>query len=124
MSRRKKPYKPLIPSSTPGSVLLRHVEEAVEANASWDDRILAAIMLVDPDCNRDEALQALRQSLDFYGAESFNEYEMSASFARGTVNLAAERVQQRRAHEEWVKRTDALLAARKSKLRVVLGGVT
>lgn len=134
MSARRKPpsgdrpYKPLIPPSTPGRTLLNRVADALEegAKASWDDRILAAIMLVSVDCDEQRAREALRPSYEFYGGSDFgsseNGTEGQASFARDTVVMAARRLQEARSKATWERGQNALLAKRKSKLRVLTGG--
>jgi hypothetical protein len=127
MSRRKQP-RPLIPTATAGRILLNRVADAVleSKKASWDDRILAAIMLVSVDCDEEQARGALQPTYDFYGRAEFGSSdggsEGDASFARGTVELAARRLQEARSAAKWEREENARLRKRKSKLRVIAGG--
>jgi hypothetical protein len=127
MSRRK-PYKPLIPPSTPGQKLLADVLEAVldAPKASWDARIKAAIMLVSIDCGIVEAQDALQPTYESCGRAEFGSSdhgnERQASFARNAVEKAARRLQDARANAEWEREENSRLEKRKSHLRVLAGG--
>lgn len=125
--RRRKPVVNLM-KAIPGQALLAAVGKATSgpSQASWDARMLAAIMLVSIDCSEEQAREALQPSYDFYGSTEFGSSdegtEGEASFARGTVDMAARRLQDARSHAEWEERANAMLEKRKSKLRVVKGG--